>query len=97
MLMPPITGFSGGPPEPCPFQVFKVPAGWVIVACGNPSLANNERFATNPQRVRNRDALLALLAVNGCNGYAGSSQMAVRTYPHGQDFMLTCYWVVSKV
>ncbi len=61
-------------PNIVPYQVFKVADGWVIVACGNdgqfrklvevagePSLAVDERFATNPQRVRHRDTLVPLL------------------------------------
>lgn len=61
-------------PNIVPYQVFKVADGWVIVACGNdgqfrkllevggePALANDERFATNPQRVLNRDQLIPLL------------------------------------
>ncbi|MBL8360070.1 MAG: CoA transferase [Burkholderiales bacterium] len=61
-------------PNIVPYQVFKVADGWVIVACGNdgqfrklleaagaPALADDERFATNPQRVRHRDTLVPLL------------------------------------
>lgn len=61
-------------PNIVPYQVFKVADGWVIIACGNdgqfrkladvagePSLADDERFATNPQRVRNREILVPLL------------------------------------
>lgn len=61
-------------PNIVPYQVFNVADGWVIVACGNdghfrklvevagePELAVDERFATNPQRVRNRDVLVPLL------------------------------------
>ena len=62
-------------PNIVPYQVFKVADGWVIIACGNdgqfrklldvagePALADDQRFATNPQRVRNRDILIPLLA-----------------------------------
>ncbi|EFP63475.1 MULTISPECIES: CaiB/BaiF CoA transferase family protein [Ralstonia] len=61
-------------PNIVPYQVFKVADGWVIVACGNdgqfrklvevggePALADDERFAINPQRVRNRQVLVPLL------------------------------------
>lgn len=61
-------------PNIVPYQVFKVADGWVIIACGNdgqfrklvdaggaPSLAIDERFASNPERVRNRHVLLPLL------------------------------------
>lgn len=61
-------------PNIVPYQVFKVADGWVIVACGNDgqfrklvdvggelALAEDPRFATNPQRVRNRAALLERL------------------------------------
>lgn len=61
-------------PNIVPYQVFKAADGWVIIACGNdgqfrklvdvggePSLADDPRFATNPQRVRNRETLVPLL------------------------------------
>lgn len=61
-------------PNIVPYQVFKVADGWVIVACGNdaqfrkltqvagqPDLAEDPRFATNPARVRHRDQLVPLL------------------------------------
>jgi formyl-CoA transferase len=61
-------------PNIVPYETFKVADGWLIVACGNdsqfrklvelagePGLAADERFATNPQRVRHRDVLLPLL------------------------------------
>ncbi len=62
-------------PNIVPYQVFRSADGWIIVACGNdsqfkklvdaggqPGLATDPRFATNPQRVRHRDDLLPLLA-----------------------------------
>ena len=58
-----------------PYQVFATADGHVIVAVGNdgqyrnfcaalglPALAADERFATNPSRVRHRDVLVPLLA-----------------------------------
>jgi formyl-CoA transferase len=61
-------------PNIVPYQVFKTMDGWVIVACGNDRqfrklveaggeshLFEDPRFATNPQRVRNRDLLVQLL------------------------------------
>ncbi len=58
-----------------PYQVFAAADGHLIVAVGNdsqfrnycrvigrPELAADERFATNPQRVRNRDTLVPILA-----------------------------------
>lgn len=61
-------------PNIVPYEAFKVADGWLIIACGNdsqfrklmevagqPALAQDERFATNPQRVRHRDVLLPLL------------------------------------
>jgi formyl-CoA transferase len=61
-------------PNIVPYQVFKTSDGWVIVACGNDlqfrklvdaggrsEWAQDPRFATNPQRVRHRDELIALM------------------------------------
>ena len=58
-----------------PYQVFAASDGHLIVAVGNdsqfrnycrviglPELSDDPRFATNPQRVQNRDALVPLLA-----------------------------------
>lgn len=58
-----------------PYQVFACADGHFILACGNdrqfsalaallghPEWAEDERFATNPQRVRNRELLIPLLA-----------------------------------
>ena len=58
-----------------PYQVFECADGHVIIAAGNdaqytrfcaaggePQLATDPRFAANPQRVRNREALIPLLA-----------------------------------
>jgi crotonobetainyl-CoA:carnitine CoA-transferase CaiB-like acyl-CoA transferase len=58
-----------------PYQTFQASDGWIIVAVGNdgqfrkfvevgsrPELAEDERFATNPARVRNRDTLVPILA-----------------------------------
>jgi crotonobetainyl-CoA:carnitine CoA-transferase CaiB-like acyl-CoA transferase len=59
-------------PNIAPYQSFAVADGHVVVAVGNDGqfrrllallgLAEEERFATNAERVRNRDALDALLA-----------------------------------
>ena len=62
-------------PNIAPYQVFAVADGYVIVAVGNdsqfralcallgrPELGEDARFGTNPDRVRNRDALEASLA-----------------------------------
>src|SRR6202007_1571194 len=58
-----------------PYQTFACADGHIIVATGNdgqyqkfvdvggrPELATDERFATNPQRVKNRDLLVPMLA-----------------------------------
>ena len=58
-----------------PYQVFECADGHVIIAAGNdgqyqrfcavggePQLASDARFSVNPQRVRNRDVLIPLLA-----------------------------------
>ncbi|KUY98170.1 CoA-transferase [Burkholderia territorii] len=62
-------------PNIVPYQTFQTSDGWIIVAVGNdgqfrkfveaggrPELADDERFATNPSRVRHRDALVPILA-----------------------------------
>ena len=62
-------------PNIVPYQVFQASDGWVIVAAGNdgqyrqfvtvggePALADDERFFSNPKRVRRRDELVPLLA-----------------------------------
>jgi formyl-CoA transferase len=61
-------------PNIVPYQTFATSDGHIIVAVGNdgqyakfveiggcPELIRDERFATNPQRVRNRDVLVPLL------------------------------------
>jgi len=58
-----------------PYQVFACADGHFILACGNdkqfravcqliglPTLADDERFASNPQRVKHRDSLVPVLA-----------------------------------
>ncbi|CAB3748914.1 CaiB/BaiF CoA transferase family protein [Paraburkholderia solisilvae] len=58
-----------------PYQTFQTSDGWIIVAVGNDgqfrkfveaggraALADDARFATNPERVRNREVLVPLLA-----------------------------------
>jgi formyl-CoA transferase/CoA:oxalate CoA-transferase len=62
-------------PMVAPYQVFPTRDGELMIAAGNdrlfvalcevlgmPELDSDERFATNPDRVRNREALVALLA-----------------------------------
>ncbi|VVE77323.1 CaiB/BaiF CoA transferase family protein [Pandoraea sputorum] len=63
-------------PNIVPYQTFQTgDDGWIIVAVGNdgqfrkfveaggePALADDERFATNPSRVRHREVLVPLLA-----------------------------------
>ncbi|MGN7983972.1 CaiB/BaiF CoA transferase family protein [Burkholderia sp. 22313] len=62
-------------PNIVPYQTFQTRDGWIIVAVGNdgqfrkfveaggrPELADDERFATNPARVRQRDTLVPILA-----------------------------------
>jgi formyl-CoA transferase len=62
-------------PNIVPYQTFATADGHIIVAVGNdgqyrkfvaaggrPDLAEDARFATNPERVRNRDLLVPLLA-----------------------------------
>ena len=62
-------------PNIVPYQTFRTSDSWIIVAAGNdaqfrkfvvaggqPELADDERFATNPARVRHRDLLVPLLA-----------------------------------
>ncbi|APR36478.1 CaiB/BaiF CoA transferase family protein [Paraburkholderia sp. SOS3] len=62
-------------PNIVPYQTFQTSDGWIIVAVGNDgqfrkfveagghaALADDERFATNPARVRNRETLVPLLA-----------------------------------
>jgi crotonobetainyl-CoA:carnitine CoA-transferase CaiB-like acyl-CoA transferase len=61
-------------PMVAPYQVFRTRDGELMIAGGNdrlfamichvlelPALVTDERFATNPDRVRNRDALSALI------------------------------------
>lgn len=62
-------------PNIVPYQTFQTSDGWIIVAVGNdgqfrkfveaggrPELADDERFATNPARVRHRGTLVPILA-----------------------------------
>ncbi|WP_321873060.1 CaiB/BaiF CoA transferase family protein [Burkholderia ubonensis] len=62
-------------PNIVPYQTFQTSDGWIIVAVGNdgqfrkfveaggrPELADDERFATNPARVRHRETLVPILA-----------------------------------
>ena len=58
-----------------PYQAFQTSDSWIIVAVGNdgqfrkfvevggrPELADDERFATNPERVRHREVLVPIVA-----------------------------------
>ena len=85
-------------PNIVPYQTFQTSDGWIIVAVGNdgqfrkfveaggrPELANDERFATNPARVRHRDIARADPCRHGApagqaamDRGAGSSRRAVR-------------------
>ncbi|WP_153099756.1 CaiB/BaiF CoA transferase family protein [Paraburkholderia hayleyella] len=62
-------------PNIVPYQTFQASDGWIIVAVGNDNqfrkfvtagqraaLADDVRFATNPERVRHREVLVPLLA-----------------------------------
>jgi formyl-CoA transferase len=71
----PPTRWGNAHPNIVPYQTFATSDGHIIVAVGNdgqyrrfveaggrPDLADDERFATNPMRVRHRDVLVPLLA-----------------------------------
>ena len=81
-----------------PYQVFECADGHVIIAAGNdsqfarlcacggrPELATDARFASNPQRVRNRDALIPILAemVKGKTREAWISELEAVGVPCG--------------
>ncbi len=66
--------FGNGHPNIVPYQAFRTKDGYVVVSCGNDrlyqelcrllgreDLATDPRFATNPQRVRNRKELVPVL------------------------------------
>jgi formyl-CoA transferase len=66
--------FGNGHPTIVPYQVFRSKDGYLAVGIGNdkqyrkfcgiagvPELSTDERFSTNPARVRNREALIPLL------------------------------------
>lgn len=66
---------GNGHPNVVPYQVFETSDGHLVLACGNdrqfrefcteagaPHLSSDERFATNDGRVRNREALIPLVA-----------------------------------
>jgi crotonobetainyl-CoA:carnitine CoA-transferase CaiB-like acyl-CoA transferase len=66
--------FGNGHPNIVPYQAFHTEDGYVVVSCGNDrlyqalcyllareDLATDSRFATNPQRVRNRKELVPVL------------------------------------
>lgn len=66
--------YGNGHPNIVPYQAFHTQDGYVVVSCGNDrlyqalcqllgreDLAHDPRFATNPQRVRNRSELVPVL------------------------------------
>ncbi|MGB8343487.1 MAG: CoA transferase [Ktedonobacteraceae bacterium] len=66
--------YGNGHPNIVPYQAFRTQNGYIVVSCGNDrlyqtlctlvgreDLTNDPRFATNPQRVRNRTALIPIL------------------------------------
>ncbi|HZU69168.1 MAG TPA: CoA transferase [Ktedonobacteraceae bacterium] len=66
--------YGNGHPNIVPYQAFRTRDGYIVVACGNDrlyqglcrlleraDLAADPRFATNPQRVRNREELVPAL------------------------------------
>ncbi len=66
--------YGNGHPNIVPYQAFRTHDGYIVVACGNDrlyqglcrllgrdDLAADPRFATNPQRVRNREELVPAL------------------------------------
>jgi len=66
--------YGNGHPNIVPYQAFRTRNGYIVVSCGNDrlyqklcqllgrdELATDERFATNPQRVRNRQQLVPVL------------------------------------
>ena len=66
--------YGNSHPNIVPYQAFRTHNGYTVVACGNDrlyqklchllgrdELATDERFATNPQRVRNRQQLVPML------------------------------------
>ena len=70
----PPKSWGNASPNIVPYQTFKASDGWIIVACGNDGqyrhfvqagqeehLADDARFATNPERVRHREVLVPLL------------------------------------
>ncbi len=66
--------YGNGHPNIVPYQAFRTRDGYIVIACGNDrlfqsfcrllgrdELATDERFTSNPQRVRNRQHLVPLL------------------------------------
>ena len=66
--------YGNGHPNIVPYQAFHTQDGYIVVSCGNDrlyqtfcrllgreDLATDLRFATNPQRVRNREELVPIL------------------------------------
>jgi formyl-CoA transferase len=66
--------YGNGHPNIVPYQAFRTRDGYIVITCGNDrlfrafcrllgreELADDPRFATNPQRVHNREALIPIL------------------------------------
>ncbi|MEO6890366.1 MAG: CoA transferase, partial [Ktedonobacteraceae bacterium] len=66
--------YGNGHPNIVPYQAFRTRDGYIVIACGNDrlfqsfcrllgrdELASDERFISNPQRVRNRQHLVPVL------------------------------------
>ena len=69
--------FGNAHPSIVPYETFRASDGWIAVAAANdglftrlcdalgaPELATDERFASNPERVRNREDLIPLLSAS---------------------------------
>lgn len=85
-------------PNICPYDCFSTGAGYIFIACGNtrqferlcdllgvPEVAADPRFATNADRLANRDALRALLESRFAQHEAGAlaEHLLARGVPAG--------------